>query len=484
MGCRQIWIAVVLAVAPACGGQVLLGPEAEADEDGDVEADGAPDGDVDAPADAGADADSDADRVDGTGTTWARTYGMNRSWAPVGAAIAIDAAGVAVTAGNGLLRIDLHGDPLWDCRYNADPITAIAAADGGWTAAGLIHGIWTDGEELAIERLGADGSVAWARSYASEVPTYNKSIRFVVPAAAGGAFLGGFTDSADFGMDNIWLLDVAPSGEVVWSRAWGADGYDRAFGATDSGDGGLLLVGSTDSFNPPFGFDYTDPLVLRLAADGTTVWIRRLAGTVRGRLHAARPTPDHGFLVGGSMYAATPSGTDVLLAKLTADGELEWARTFGSPGEDVAVDLEPAGDGDWVVAALTDGLGAGGRDFWILRLDADGAVEWQRTYGGLEHDEIGSLLVLPDGGLLLAGTTGSYPAGGGGVWVLRTDAAGDIALDCPAGMIEVPVVEAGTARLTAEDVVFEVRELPVDTTVLTRPGIEARGSTFDEQCGR
>jgi len=105
-------------------------------------------------------------------------------------------------------------------------------------------------------------------------------------------------------------------------------------------------------------------------------------------------------------------------------GAQTWARFYGGPGADkVSCALETA-DGGYVLAGYTDSFGAGERDLWVLKLDAAGSLQWQRAYGGPEHDVALSIGELPGGGYVVAGSTWSFGDGWSEAWVLRLDASG------------------------------------------------------------
>jgi predicted secreted protein len=116
-----------------------------------------------------------------------------------------------------------------------------------------------------------------------------------------------------------------------------------------------------------------------------------------------------------------------------------WSQTYGGIGFEKAFAIVKASDGGYVVAGTTSSFGAGGYDFWLLKTDVDGNVQWNRTYGGERSEVAFSLAATPDGGYVLAGVSGNssdylmwfkYPLyyglySGTDVWVVKTDAQGN-----------------------------------------------------------
>jgi hypothetical protein len=133
-------------------------------------------------------------------------------------------------------------------------------------------------------------------------------------------------------------------------------------------------------------------------------------------------TRDGAFVLTGT--TETSETGDAWLLKIRADGFKAWERTIGGPkGEAGNAGIQTA-DGGFALACTTNSYGAGKADFWLVKTDANGEIQWSQTYGGAEHDWPMDLIQLEDKGFLLVGWTQSYGAGGEDGWVVRTDAQG------------------------------------------------------------
>ena len=120
----------------------------------------------------------------------------------------------------------------------------------------------------------------------------------------------------------------------------------------------------------------------------------------------------------------------VSLGSLLFAGALEaaeWAKTYGGAGADSFSSMQPTADGGYVAAGSTASFGAGGTDAWVLKLAADGSIAWQKTYGGAADDDARFVSATSDGGFLVTGTTGSFGTGGANLWVLKLDSNGNVA---------------------------------------------------------
>jgi len=100
---------------------------------------------------------------------------------------------------------------------------------------------------------------------------------------------------------------------------------------------------------------------------------------------------------------------------------INWDRTYGGNNNDMVYSLIQTTDGGYVVAGFTSSKGAGGLDFWVIKLDYQGNMSWDKTYGGSDSDWARSLIQTTDGGYIVAGATSSKGAGGKDFWVIKFD---------------------------------------------------------------
>lgn len=99
---------------------------------------------------------------------------------------------------------------------------------------------------------------------------------------------------------------------------------------------------------------------------------------------------------------------DGFVARLDRDGNVKWFKTYGGDKDDVFNDVKIAPNGDIIVAGYTESFGVGGRSVWVLRLDEEGNVKWQKTYGGKYSDGASSVAISSNGDIIVAGYTWSF----------------------------------------------------------------------------
>ena len=117
---------------------------------------------------------------------------------------------------------------------------------------------------------------------------------------------------------------------------------------------------------------------------------------------------------------------DVLLIKTDANGNIIWAKTYGGTDWDYATSVQQTSDGGYIVASYTQSFGAGYYDIFLLKTDANGNIVWAKTYGGTGIEYAYSVQQTSDGGYIAAGGTFSFGAGGRDIFLIKTDANGNI----------------------------------------------------------
>ena len=275
----------------------------------------------------------------------------------------------------------------------------------------------------------------------------NGRFRFLVAMAALGVVFAGCVAAPEPALPSAPTTTDGP-----WARTFGGTGTDEFTAVALAADGGLILVGGTDSPDgdfPPVQSE-ADAVLAKISPTGEASWAGTFGGTGADRLVAVAVTPDGGIVAVGSTnspdgdFPAThgEKNSDAVVVAFAADGTPDWAWTLGGSGYDefAAVAVRP--DGTLVVAGRTsskDGdfpITHGGDSFdaVVAELRPGGEIVWAKTYGGSGMDVFNAVALADDGGVVVAGTSassdGDFPLpdgrrGAGGV-VARLGAAGEL----------------------------------------------------------
>jgi hypothetical protein len=146
---------------------------------------------------------------------------------------------------------------------------------------------------------------------------------------------------------------------------------------------------------------------------------------------------ENSTMLAGYTTSFGAGGSDVWLVKVTntlnfLDGEpwyyrdrVDWRKTYGGAQDDGGKSLVQAGDGGYVIAGYTGSYGAGGFDMYLVKVDSEGNLLWERTYGGSQDDEANCIVQAGDMGYVIAGyTTSDVPSQR--AWLVKTDSSGQV----------------------------------------------------------
>ncbi|MBZ0207140.1 MAG: T9SS type A sorting domain-containing protein [Flavobacteriales bacterium] len=243
----------------------------------------------------------------------------------------------------------------------------------------------------------------------------------------------------------ISIAQVAP--EIQWQQTYGSSAADGARAIKVTSDGGYIVAGSTaanDGDVSGYHGGTDDAWVLKLDALGAMQWQHAFGGTGTDNATDIYQTSDGGYIVAAATnsidgdVSANQGSFDAWLIKLDANGNLEWQRTYGGSSSDGASSVVQTEDGGYVFAGSTgsndgDVTGNhGGADYWVVKLDENGDIEWQKALGGTGYESAEDIQKSSDGGYIISGTSGSSdgdisdPQGGTDMWVVKLNPAGDL----------------------------------------------------------
>ena len=332
--------------------------------------------------------------------------------------------------------------------------------DGGYLVAGTSssndgdvtghHGVSTS-PDIWLAKLNNSGELIWQKSLGGNG---GEVINDLIFTDDGGYIFAGRTHSVNSGdvvgghsifSDDIWIVKTDSTGNIIWQKVYGGTEDEIAYAMLETADGGFIVAGQANStdFDVSGNHGEDDIWILRLNNTGDLLWQKSLGGTFDDQALDMCKTYDNNFIISASSKSNDDdvSGhhglnitTDYWILKIDSLANIIWQKSFGGTENETPTDIEMTLAGDYIISGgsfSSDGdisahygstLYA---DYWILKIDNDGNLLWEHSYGGTNYDYASSLVPTADLGLIVCGQTQStdmdvtYNHGVNDVWLIK-----------------------------------------------------------------
>jgi len=266
-------------------------------------------------------------------------------------------------------------------------------------------------------KLDPDGNLEWGKTFGGPDLDGAHSVQ---QTSDGGYIVAGYTASYGAGgafWGDFWLVKLDPNGNLEWEKGFGGADEDAAISVQQTADGGYVVAGYTYSY----GAGQSDFWLVKVDPDGNLEWEKTFGGALWDGAWSVQQTIDGGYIVAGYTYSYGAGSSDFWLVKVDPDGNLQWDKTFGGADSDEAYSVQQTTDGGYIVAGYTYSYGAGSSDFWLVKVHPDGNLQWDKTFGGADSDGALSVQQTSDGGYIVAGETCSYGAGSADFYIIKLE---------------------------------------------------------------
>ncbi|MBP7713943.1 MAG: T9SS type A sorting domain-containing protein [Bacteroidota bacterium] len=363
----------------------------------------------------------------------------------------------------------------WQKSFGGDSVDILNSiqqtSDGGYILGGnsnsLISGDHTEPShglgDYWVLKLDATGNIQWQNTIGGD---FDDDLRYIQQTTDGGYILGGFSESSisgdktenSQGNFDYWVIKLYPSGNIQWQNTIGGNDVDWLQSIQQTIDGGYILGGWSVSDisgdktenNHDSTLTHPDYWVVKLDAMGNIQWQNTIGGNSMDQLTSIQQTADGGYILSGWSYSNISGDktensigvSDYWVVKLDSIGNIQWQNTIGGNLHEVSPIIKQTTDGGYILGGYSgSGISGdktesnnGGEDYWVLKLDTIGNIQWQNTIGGKFVDQLSSIQQTTDGGYILGGLSMSNISGDktenchglSDYWVLKLDDIGNI----------------------------------------------------------
>ena len=334
--------------------------------------------------------------------------------------------------------LDLTVLNLWAKAYgsysNDEALSIQKTSDGGFIVAGYMRISGTN-DDIWVLKLDKDGNVQWQKVFGG--PFLDQAYD-VKETSDGNYIVAGYSvTSVPTPQSNGFIVKLDSDGNFLWSLTYGDTADDEEFRSLtisqESGVEYIIVTGYTKSF----GAGGEDAWILKVnSSDGSIIWQKTYGTSNDDRFQRVITSSYNGsvsYVFAGRTYTGS-TRYDFWLMVIDKDGNIKMSKRYFypllSPGNEFSWDIKETQDGAFVITDLAERyIGSGGRDIWILKIrKEDGEIIWQKAFGGQYDDEARSLLIDENGDIIIAGAASGLVSGSSvyDIWILRLDKDGNL----------------------------------------------------------
>ncbi|MFA4872068.1 MAG: hypothetical protein WC610_03375 [Patescibacteria group bacterium] len=289
----------------------------------------------------------------------------------------------------------------------------------GWTWSFGGAGSHNDAYDAYLIKTDTNGNLLWQKTLGGINGDIASSVQ---QTSDNGYIVAGATYSFGAGNSDAYLIKTDSKGNLLWQKTFGGTGEDWASSVQQTSDGGYIVAGLTQSF----GAGSEDVYLIKTDANGNLLWQKTLGGTNGDMASSVQQTPDNGYIIAGWTTSFGAGSYDAYLIKTDANGNLLWEKTFGGTDWDWANSVQQTSDHGYIVAGSTSSFGAGYGDVYLIKTDSNGNLLWEKTFGGISDDGAFSVQQTSDNGYIIAGEIRSFQPISKDAYLIKTDSNGEL----------------------------------------------------------
>ncbi len=252
--------------------------------------------------------------------------------------------------------------------------------------------------------------------------------------------------SGNNGTGDYWVVKLSDSFDIEWQNSYGGSAWETPYNIIQTSDGGYIISGRSSSNDGDVTGNHglSDIWVLKLDSGGNIEWQNSYGGSNSEHGGKVISTLDGGYVILSDTYSndgdvsLNHGGSDVWIIKIDNLGVIEWEKSYGGSDHEEAAFILQTNDGGFIFASETksnDGditINNGVSDYWVVKINSVGLIEWEKSYGGSENDYILFANQETDNSFLFSGSSYSNDGnltennGERDSWIFKTTVEGVI----------------------------------------------------------
>ncbi|MEO7265857.1 MAG: hypothetical protein ABIW38_13150 [Ferruginibacter sp.] len=317
--------------------------------------------------------------------------------------------------------------------------------------------------DIWVVKMDAKGAIEWQKLFGGSGIEGGNSIAL---CADGGYAVTGYTNSSNGtftgstfnGVNDVFLIKLDAAGNLQWQKLFGGNSTDRGYSVQQTADNGFIISGHSFSTNSGTltginGNGNLDGYLIKTDASGTILWQKLMGGTLDDEFAWLQVCTDGSFIVCGNSFSSntgnllgvTNNGSnDAYILRLTSAGNLIWQKLLGGSLQEYAFHITQTSDLGFIfcgnaaslnTGTLTGTTNNGGSDGWMIKMDGNGNLQWQKLLGGSNAEYLYTISQLPDNGFIVSGNSSSSNTGTLNIanngfnvndsWIIRLDLNGN-----------------------------------------------------------
>jgi len=313
---------------------------------------------------------------------------------------------------------------VWQKIYGGkddDIAYGIVALENGESAiVGTCKSFGAQKTDICVTRMTVNGEMRWRLWLGGKKKDEGKAI---ARTADGNIVVLGRSRSftKEYAYD-LYVAKISLDGKKIWEKTLGGDRDEYAGGIAGTDDGGILIVGASESY----GAGDKDIYIAKLEKNGKMVHAHTVGGEKTDVATALTRTRDGKMVLVGYREVEYNGDSDFLIMQMDQNGKVRWTKTFGEPYEDMLLGVTPTVDNGIVAIGSTRSYGSSQSDLTVMKIDAKGKTIWHKIYGFKYYEYGNAVATTRDGGFMLAGGTNTLGKGNHSVYVLALDRTGEL----------------------------------------------------------